>query len=116
LVVASSKELFFISSPFLHLLLCFSSSLLISCSRLLFFSFSFANPQTVSASSSDTPRYNRVHTPSGIARNRSSSPAQLLANIQPQTRQTETVEHITKEDGTTAIVTTIRSVCLLDVF
>lgn len=59
----------------------------------------------MSASSSDAPRYNRTLTPSGITRNRSSSPSQFHANQQ----QNETVEQITKEDGSTAIVTTIRS-------
>jgi len=68
----------------------------------------------VSASSSDAPRFSR-NTLSGIARNRSSSPSSFQ-QIQQQLRQqpavdttTETTEQITKEDGSTTIVTTIRT-------
>jgi len=68
-----------------------------------------ASANRVSASSSDAPRYSR-NTLSGITRNRSSSASSFQQQMQQAVdTTTETTEQITKEDGSTTIVTTIRT-------
>lgn len=67
----------------------------------------YASANRVSASSSDAPRLSRT-TLSGITRNRSSSPSHFQQQMhqQSEAQHNEHVEHITRDDGMTTIVTT----------